>query len=121
MSQNLVFTNALDEMVLSLRIMQGRLAETVGPDDAAAVVKREDVSNAWVQRVDQFAEAHGLLPREQQFIDHALSSAWRSRKSPRNRRFCHFLRKILPNAATLLLRTRRRPAVTSQMCLRPVG
>ena len=35
----------------------------VGPDDEAAVVRREDVSEAWIQRVNNFVQSHGLLPK----------------------------------------------------------
>lgn len=35
---------------------------TVPPDDDAAVVRREDVPDAWVAEVDAFLDAHGLRP-----------------------------------------------------------
>ncbi|MCF7973965.1 MAG: penicillin acylase family protein [Phycisphaerae bacterium] len=35
----------------------------VGPDDDAAVVRREDVSEAWIQQVNAFVQSHGLLPK----------------------------------------------------------
>jgi penicillin amidase len=35
----------------------------VGPDDEAAVVRREDVSEAWIQRVNEFVKSHGLQPK----------------------------------------------------------
>ncbi len=38
-------------------------APQVGPDDDAAVVRREDVSEAWIERVNQFVQSHGLLPK----------------------------------------------------------
>ncbi|NQV31886.1 MAG: penicillin acylase family protein [Phycisphaeraceae bacterium] len=38
-------------------------APQVGPDDDAAVVRREDVSEAWIQRVTEFVQSHGLLPK----------------------------------------------------------
>lgn len=38
-------------------------APQVGPDDDAAVVHREDVSEAWIQRVNEFVQSHGLLPK----------------------------------------------------------
>ena len=32
----------------------------LGPDDAAAVVTRSDVSDEWVRKVNEFATKHGI-------------------------------------------------------------
>ncbi|MFC1765386.1 penicillin acylase family protein [Planctomycetota bacterium] len=42
---------------------QHRRGPQVGPDDEAAVVRREDVSEVWIQQVNDFVASHGLLPQ----------------------------------------------------------
>jgi len=51
----------------------------VGPDDEAAVVRREDVSDAWIQQVNAFVRSHGLLPESKPGPDDPnpkFSHAW---------------------------------------------
>ncbi len=39
--------------------------EPIGPDDAAAVVQPEDISEEWLQKVNEFAEKHGILSKSE--------------------------------------------------------
>lgn len=51
----------------------------LAPDDDAAVVRREDVSEAWINRVNDFVQSHGLTPKSSRSPDTpnpTFSHAW---------------------------------------------
>jgi penicillin G amidase len=50
--------------------------EEMPPDDAAAVVKRRDVSPDWVEQVQEFARRHGLTPGGEGGGGPRFSHAW---------------------------------------------
>lgn len=50
--------------------------EPMPPDDGPAVVKKSDLSDEWIARVDQYASDHGLTPDESGDLGPKFSHAW---------------------------------------------
>jgi len=51
----------------------------VAPDEEAAVVRREDVSDEWIGRVNEFVKSHGIVPKQEKgpdTPDPKFSHAW---------------------------------------------